>query len=57
MTKEEIIKIIEDKQKEHESKYEQFKKDNVGYVMNGHAIKAETCNEILILIKDEKGNN
>ena len=51
MTVDEIIKLIEDREKYHREAYLKYITDNPGYIMNGHMIKADTCKEILELIK------
>ncbi|KKN23832.1 hypothetical protein LCGC14_0900880 [marine sediment metagenome] len=47
-----IVKLIKEKEKFHREKYETFLRENVGYIMNGHLIKADTCKEILDKIKE-----
>ena len=51
MTAEEMIEIVEDKEKYHREAYLKYVTDNPGYAMNGHLIKADTCREILETIK------
>ena len=46
-----IIKLIQEKEKMHRKKYKEFCEKNPGHVMNGHWIKADTCKEIIELIK------
>lgn len=48
-----IIKLIEEKERHHREKYNEFVKSTKN-VMNGHWIKAETCKEIIKLIKEKK---
>ena len=43
---------IEAKEKFHRKKFKEFQEKTNGNVMNGHLIKAETCKEILSLIKE-----
>jgi len=49
---ERIINRIEAKEKFHRKKFKEFQEKTNGNVMNGHLIKAETCKEILSLIKE-----
>lgn len=53
MTAEEMIKLIEDKEKYHRDAYLKYVTENTGYIMNGHLIKADTCREILETIKQK----
>lgn len=48
--KENICKVIKEKELQHRKEYEDFVKANPGYIMNAHQIKADTCKEILILL-------
>jgi len=50
MCKQKIIEVIQEKEKMHRRKYKEFCKKNPGYIMNGHLIKADTCQEIIKLI-------
>ena len=43
---------IEAKEKFHRKKFKEFQEKTNGNVMNGHLIKAETCKEFLLLIKE-----
>lgn len=49
-----VIKMIEVKEIMHRQKYNEFVNDTKN-VMNGHLIKAETCKEIIDLIKEVSG--
>jgi len=51
LQRESIIKLIENKQEVHEAKYKEFVNETRN-VMNGHWIKAETCKEIIQMIKN-----
>ena len=42
---------IEAREKFHRKRFKEFHEKTNGNVMNGHLIKAETCKEILLLIK------
>ena len=45
-----IIKLIEDKEIMHREEYKKFVNETRN-IMNGHSIKADTCKEIVDLIK------
>jgi len=49
-----IKEMIKIKEATHRAKYETFKVENAGHIMNGHHIMAECCKEILELVKDIK---
>ena len=52
--KQKIIEVIQEKEQIHRKKYKEFCEKNPGYIMNGHLIKADTCQEIIKLISQLK---
>jgi len=54
LSKKMIIEVIQEKEKIHRQKYKEFCEKNPGYIMNGHLIKADTCQEIIKLINQLK---